>query len=133
MQYTKIYSEILPDDIYNEIKEDRHIGKLLNKRGRYYLIYKENSIVGFIQKRKPDMNKIHRVGTIYIIQKYRNQGIAKSILKDFFFNKHGLAQIEDSNIISQKLFSSIGFKKTNKIVSFFGISYRWWIKESFNG
>ena len=77
----------------------------------------EDQLVGFYKPRKVtsgDYKDYYRSGPIFIKPKYRGKGYAKEALDDYFENKKGMCWISDKNTNSQRLYKSIGFKKSNK-------------------
>lgn len=76
---------------------------------------KWDKLVGFAIPRR-DSDGYYRTGAIYVKPEYRKEGIASAFVKEYFEGKKGRAFIEDRNVASIALFTSIGFKKTGKTV-----------------
>lgn len=71
--------------------------------------------VGFIIPRV-DSDGRARSGPVFIDPLYRKKGYAEKFLSQFFKDKKGRAFIEPNNLASQRTFSKVGFKQSEKIL-----------------
>lgn len=82
--------------------------------------------VGFAIPRR-DSDGRYRTGPIYISPDQRKKGYAKQYVSLYFKDKPGRAYIDPTNIASQRLFASVGFVKSGKVIKSDGISLDEWV------
>jgi transcriptional regulator of heat shock response len=85
----------------------------------------DDTVLGYFA---PDLNKqtdTWDIAPIKTAKKYKNLGIAKKLMEDFFEDKSGYIYIYDANKASIKVFTSIGFKKDRKDTQADG----WWYRK----
>ncbi|MBF0715099.1 GNAT family N-acetyltransferase [Gemelliphila palaticanis] len=97
---------------------DRIKNKLLQKHTYFYYVYKFDEIVGAIRvvDNKDETRK--RIAPIFIIKKFRNQGIAQRVFKEIE-KIHGSDNWQLDTIYEEKgncyLYEKLGYKKTGEI------------------
>lgn len=86
-------------------------------------IYNAETMVGFLMYEKDDVAKDMGMCRLMIDTKYQNKGYGKAAiikLLDFIREKYGSTRFytsfEPENIVAEKLYESIGFIKTGKML-----------------
>jgi len=97
-----------------------------NKKWKYFVAEKKNRLVGFISgkiDKYPPIFKENRFGyiwVVYIEKEFRGEGIGKKLIKEFikWLKRKNIHTVENiiahSNIISKKIFNSLGFIELEK-------------------
>lgn len=101
--------------VLDEAAKDPYLGDFIYKKKLSDMVVFsfDGEVAGFAIPRK-DSDGHFRTGPIFVKQGFRRKGIAKQFAKDYFEGKKGRAWIEESNLSSQHLYTSIGFQKTKK-------------------
>lgn len=86
-------------------------------------IYNENIMVGFIMYGLDPSDNEYWISRLLIDKKYQKEGYGKqamvkilSLINEFYHPKKVLTSFEPENKIAEKLYLSIGFKHTGKII-----------------
>lgn len=104
------------DRIFAEAAKNPYLGDLVYDRRTDKTIYFSDGAkaIGFAIPRQE--SGYYRVGPIYVTPEYQGKGIAQTFVKEFFKSRQGRAYIEPENAASRKLFESVGFKATGRIL-----------------
>ena len=108
------------EDIEHLLKaasSDRYLGDFIyqKKLKDIQVFYFNDVAAGFAIPRR-DGDGYYRTGPIFVLKEFRQKGIAKSFISEYFKNKKGRAWIEESNEPSMRLYQSMGFKKSGKVI-----------------
>lgn len=110
--------------------QDPHLGDIATKKKlKDMVVFYYNDVpAGFAIPRR-ESDSYYRTGPIFVLPEYRNKGLAKQFVANFFQNKKGRAYIADTNVASQQLFTAAGFTRTDKSVVDDGEQLYQYIKE----
>ena len=109
------FSEHDVSELLDDAAKDPFLGDFIYKKNLndIVLFTYDGELAGFAIPRK-DSDGHYRTGPIFVRHGYRKKGIAKKFAAQYFLDKRGRAWIEETNVSSQRLYLSIGFKKTTR-------------------
>lgn len=111
---------IIPQSVLDQVKLNKYLKQFDSNSKAYRIpILYENIVVGFYSPHETTYNnkKYWRSGVIFILPNYRSKGLASKTLRQFFSDKqYAVSLIDKTNIPSQRLFESLGFKRDAEII-----------------
>ncbi len=99
---------------YGNLSSEITVNNILRRPGGHYIGLEQNRVVGYLAQ-KPNNFYSTKIYHLCVKPEYRGQGIAKYLVK-MLVNKLGrkrplfFATIDESNLVSQKVFRSLGFR-----------------------
>jgi len=126
----KLFREVLKEAAQDRyLSPDEEVAVL--KKPRCVVILLNNAPVGFYCPKSQLWNgkRAYRAGTCFISSKHQGQGIMKRVLQEYFDRYQlALSWIEEGNVKSIALFTSLGFVK-NKRKDYEGYPGHWYVRE----